>query len=420
MKFKIFLPICYFGIIFNIIGCTHSKIDLTSEDWIKDLDYMSQQLPKLHKNLYFQLSENTFNQKINVLKTQLDSLSDKEILFHLMKIVSSIGDAHTNIDYNKWKFNLLPLYTYVCEDGLLILGTDEQYKFLIGKQLLKINDFNICEIQNKIKSLIPHENEYWLKEKIPEYIINADILKFINIIDSTDSIKLSYLDNDTTNHVELTPIISNHVSAIRFVYYFNYLNLELPIAWRFGNKNYWFEYFDEENAIYFQYNQCINMRSESFSQFSDRLFKTIDQKQVENLIVDVRFNTGGNSDLFSNYFSPKLNSYIAKNELNIYTIIGRRTFSSGLWVASELSKNCNSILIGEPTGNKPNHYGDNRKFKLPKSQLIINYSTRYWKMSETEEDALYPDNFIKIKSKDILVGRDLFLENTLKLLNNKL
>jgi len=415
---NIFRNIAYTILTISLISCVQKNIDISSNEWIQDLNYFSKKLPKVHNNLYFKLSEKDFNQKINLLISQVDSLSHNEILFNLMHILSSIGDAHTKIGYYEWNFNCIPIYTYVCDDGLLILGTFEGYQYLIGKKVLKINDTDIMDIQNILKSFIPHENKYWIKQKIPEYIINADLLKFTHIIDSPDSVTVTYLDNGITKHVKMKTTRSNHLSNIKMIYYSDYLNLELPIAWRIGNKNYWFQYFDKEQAIYFQYNQCVNMGNESFSHFSNKFFKFISKNPVHSIIVDVRFNSGGDSDLFSNHFSPKLKSFTRQSDADIYTIIGRKTFSSGLWVAIEMKNEYQSILVGEPSGNKPNHYGESRNFELPNSKLNCYYSIKYWKMLDSEKDALYPDVPIKIESKDILAGRDECLETVFKLINN--
>ncbi len=53
----------------------------------------------------------------------------------------------------------------------------------------------------------------------------------------------------------------------------------------------------------------------------------------------------------------------------IFVVIGRRTFSSGLLNAHDLAARTRAILIGEPTGGKPNSYGEVESFTLPRSGL---------------------------------------------------
>ena len=137
-------------------------------------------------------------------------------------------------------------------------------------------------------------------------------------------------------------------------------------------------------------------------------------KPLRVMVVDVRHNTGGNSALFSDNFMPKLRDYSGTRDLVTYTIIGRRTFSSGLWAAIDMKNEFNTLLVGEPSGNKPNHYGEVRNFMLPNSKFRVTYSIKYWKKVDGDPDALYPDLRYEITWKDMMKGRDIFMEKILE------
>jgi hypothetical protein len=378
--------------------------------WIQDLNFLEKKLPESHIRLFHDLKQNEFYGRLEDLKSQVELLSDEAILFYLMNLITSVNDAHTTICYYDWTFNLIPIQTFLCDDGLVILGAHERVKHLIGKTVLAINEFKVQEIIGDLSAFIPHENESWLKEKIPEYIVNADLLKFIGRAVSEDSVIISYLDQGIEKNEKLFTVRSNYIANIRMAWYFDKPGFELPAAWRFRQKKYWYQYYNKEKAGYFQYNQCLETPFESFSIFSDRFFQFLSQHELRALIFDVRFNQGGDSDLFSNYFSPKLESFVNSHQLKLVTITGRRTFSSGLWVAIEMKKKYNCLLIGEPPGNKPDHYGDQGQFVLPHSKLRINYSKRYWELTGDHKDSLVPDIYMPVLSSDILAGRDRFLE----------
>lgn len=94
---------------------------------------------------------------------------------------------------------------------------------------------------------------------------------------------------------------------------------------------------------------------------------------------------------YSNYWFEKINDKINRKE-NLKVIIGRETFSSALLNAYEFKFDTNAEIIGEPSGGKPNCYGEILKFTLPNSRFIVNYSTRYYKLIEDDTIlALYPD-----------------------------
>jgi hypothetical protein len=94
----------------------------------------------------------------------------------------------------------------------------------------------------------------------------------------------------------------------------------------------------------------------------------------------------------------------------LYTIIGRATFSSALMNAFDLKSRTRAILAGEPTGGKPNHFGQVSSFILPTSRVQVFHSTRFFRLTESDPQSLEPDIFVEITSQDFLEGRDPVLE----------
>jgi hypothetical protein len=96
-------------------------------------------------------------------------------------------------------------------------------------------------------------------------------------------------------------------------------------------------------------------------------------------------------------------------------IIGRTTYSSALQNAITLSREFQATLIGEPTGGKPNHYGEVRNFVLPNVGLRVGYSTRYWlNYPDADPLTLEPDVRAEPTFVDLLAGRDPALEAALQ------
>jgi len=65
-----------------------------------------------------------------------------------------------------------------------------------------------------------------------------------------------------------------------------------------------------------------------------------------------------------------------------------------------------SILAGEPTGGKPNGYGDVASFTLPRSGLQVRYSTRFIMTVPGDPASLNPDIDVRISSADFKAGHD--------------
>jgi len=159
---------------------------------------------------------------------------------------------------------------------------------------------------------------------------------------------------------------------------------------------YWFEYLPESRAVYFQYNRVLTDPKEPFDKFVERLFAFIDQHDVDRLIIDLRWNNGGNTYLLPPVINALVRTPKIDREGGLFIIIGRRTFSAAGNAAAYIQRQTNAIFVGEPTGAKPNSLGDEVYFTLPYSKLAANAADVYWQGS-------WPQDFRKWIAPQIFV-----------------
>jgi len=82
--------------------------------------------------------------------------------------------------------------------------------------------------------------------------------------------------------------------------------------------------------------------------------------------------------------------------------------------ADDFCEKTHAVLYGEPTGGKPNSYGEVRTFTLPSSKMTVQYSTKYWHLNKkADPPALAPDVLIELSSADYFAGRDPVMEAVL-------
>src|SRR5262249_28822484 len=145
--------------------------------------------------------------------------------------------------------------------------------------------------------------------------------------------------------------------------------------------NYWFEYNPEKRMVYFQYNRVGDDPQETLARFCDRLFKFINEHEVEKLVIDMRWNPGGDTTIGL----PLIWGLIRCEKINqtgrLFVIIGRRTFSAAQNGATFIERNTKAIFVGEPTGSSPNFIGEDNAFELPYSKIMANVSEFYWQSS---------------------------------------
>ena len=105
--------------------------------WIEDIDSICRELPRRHKNLYFNIGREDFIESIHLLKNNLHKLEDYEIMVQLAKIIASVGDAHTTI--NMSVYYLCPLEFYWFSDGIFVINTDPDNKCLLYKKITHVD-----------------------------------------------------------------------------------------------------------------------------------------------------------------------------------------------------------------------------------------------------------------------------------------
>lgn len=73
-----------------------------------------------------------------------------------------------------------------------------------------------------------------------------------------------------------------------------------------------------------------------------------------------------------------------------------------------------AILVGEPTGGKPNGFGEVKQATLPNSNLAIYYPVKsFHPISDADPESIMPDIPVRLTLEDFLAGHDPVLEAAL-------
>eukprot|EP00979_Chaetoceros_neogracilis_P017764 scaffold10270_cov417-Chaetoceros_neogracile.AAC.18 len=103
----------------------------------------------------------------------------------------------------------------------------------------------------------------------------------------------------------------------------------------------------------------------------------------------------------------------------LYVLTSGVTFSSAHLFAGVIKRNNFGTLVGTPTGNSPNFWGNQMQFSVPNTDLTYYLTTSRTELNSTDVndeglDAIYPDILVPTKRNDILSGRDAQLEYILE------
>jgi tetratricopeptide (TPR) repeat protein len=158
-----------------------------------------------------------------------------------------------------------------------------------------------------------------------------------------------------------------------------------PLHLRHRELPYWFEYLPTADLVYFQYNAVTDHPAEPFAAFCDRLFAFIAARQPGRLVIDLRWNGGGNTFLSQSLLHHLIRNPEISRRGALFVIIGRLTFSAAQNTATAIGRETEPIFVGEPTGSRPNLTGEVIPFELPYSKLRANAGDLFWQTSWPED-----------------------------------
>lgn len=385
----------------------------TREDrWRQDLGVLSNQLRERHADLFFKLPQAQFDADVDALFSAIPSLEDTAIVVEMMRLTASIGDAHTVVDGSRFAgFRRLPLRFEWFMDGIYLVAASEPHHDLVEGRLVRVGDASVEAVVASLRDVVAHENESWLRARLPSFLVIPEILQARGLVGDASSVQL-----------ELA--MPNGDRIVRDVAAEFRANVEIvennrpivPLYRQRVDENYWNAFLEDTQTLYIQYRRAANQGGESVAAFSARMLAFLDENLVRTVVVDLRNNGGGSSSLLEPLIAGLERRPMWSRGLGLYTIIGKATFSSALLNAVSLAQRPRSILVGEPSGGKPNHFGEVRSFNLPNSGLPVNYSTRFFRVLQDSDPAsLEPDIRVDIASEDFFRGRDPVLDRILDL-----
>jgi hypothetical protein len=375
------------------------------EKWAEDVDLLIQELPRLHTNLFFKLKEDKFLEMAARFKKSLPSFNYDEFYVGLSRLFASVGDSHTTLRLQiKHAF---PLMLYWFKEGIYVINTIPEYEKILYGRVTAFNNRPIEEVIEAFSEIISHENEAQIKSSIPQIMASAEHLHGLNIIPDVDKTMFT-VENEQEQRVSVELKSMPIRGPLKGI-----VDTKDATAWPLYMKNrsqfYWFEYLPGAKTIYFKYNSCRNMPDKPFSEFSKEILDAIQNNPVDKLVIDLRNNGGGNSGILDPFIEILAKNDKMNQKGHLFVIIGRQTFSSAILNAVDLRQKTEAILIGEPTGGKPNHFGEIRFLTLPNTKLVVTYSTKYFQHADDDTPSLMPDITLEISIKDYKDRRDSVL-----------
>lgn len=377
-----------------------------TQRWREDLALLADLLPKSHKQLFFQLTEEQFRHQVADLDRRLPDLNEDQSAVELTKLVASVGDAHTKLSFwGPLAAVRLPIALYWFQDGLFVVAATKEQRELLGCRLQRVGDQEIAAVCRQLAAFISHENEAQVKNAAPELLVFPRLLVALGLLPQSDSVPLTLITPEG-KEVALQLAAANPEAIGKMIQAYNLPADSRPPYLRNTRAAYWIEHLEDPGVIYLQYNRCQEAPTYPIVRLQADLEALLQEHPTAPLVIDLRHNGGGDSSVLD----PLIAALAAKPRFqqkgSLFVIVGRRTFSSAILNALDLRDQAQAIVVGEPTGGKPNHFGEVQTILLPNSGLSVSYSTKFFQTSKTDAPSLMPDLLAAQTYADYTSGTD--------------
>ena len=434
----------------------------------EDLDFLFKTIEEVHPNMYAYTSNESFSKLRDQLYGQISkSMSRLEFYKAVAPVVSSLKNGHTFMNLPRGAFaeylrkggRIFPLGFHWDGRSVILKSSASGDDLPIGGEVLTIDNQKAQEFLIRTARYFPAENKSYNLGSLETGTTLSMFLWFekgdaelltlsIQGMDGTvkqyvvQSLTQQEIENqDTANETKDNTVITDK------------------------NPNYSYRYISEQKTGLIEFNACVDL--EKFEVFLDEAFRKIKEQSPDNLIIDIRKNSGGNSSLgdeLLRYLTDKPCRQFEKYEWKVskqvceqyrllgmeepegeigsiqsyevgfeqpednplrfkgkqFLLIGPRTVSSAVSFASAVKHFGLGTLIGQETLDTPVSYGEIIGGSLPNTCLGFSVACKRFVDAGAVENGrgVIPDYEVNQKPEDTAKGVDTVLQFTLGLIKN--
>ena len=402
---------------------------LSADHWRADVRALVTGLRERHRNLYHTTPPEAFDSAATTLVRRMPRLARHQVVMEMARIAALAGDGHTNIHPTRDAaigFHELPVALHRFKDGLWVRAARSPSSSLAGARVLRIGDATAEEALDRTRPYIGRDNEQAVMYYGPQLLAMPEVLHALGLTNSLDSARFEIEQGGEKRSVWLRaagpvePAPGDvDVSWRRRAGWVDardigYAPEPLWLRTEPDSVLWWYTAVPGTRTLYAQINQVRNGPTDSFEEFTERLFATLDSGATDRLIIDLRLNRGGDGDLLR----PLVRGLVRRpiNERGrLMVLLGRSTGSAAQFLLDDLERYSEAVFIGEPSASRGNHFGDSRLFTLPNSRITVRASSLYWQHWDPRDTRPWtaPEIAAEMTFADYRANRDPALEAAL-------
>jgi hypothetical protein len=400
------------------------------EAWAQDLDALEKRF--LPADRSFSPGERAlFLEALADLRADLPKLTDAQVTMRMASAIAIAKNPHTRLYLlrNRTELRRMPIRLWWFSDGLYVVRAREEHRKLLGCRVDLIGGKPTRLARDMVAPAFAGTPS-WIDYKSVYSLTSPEALQGMGVTAAADSVEYGLSGCAAAGRVTLKPLplvrsqdaveawwdlSPVHPSAGEgWVQALQSSKSKLPLYLRHPTLNYWFEYLPASGVVYFQYNRSSNAAEESTEAFGKRLLAALDQHPVKALVIDYRFNTGGNLNLGADLMK-KLQE--RTKGMQRWIITGRSTFSAGITHVASWREAGDVTIVGEPVGDTMEFWSEGGNIKLPNSGYDAHFANGRHSYSPKpcpegiycyglDATSIEPDIYVTSSWAEYRVGRD--------------
>jgi hypothetical protein len=406
------------SLIWLLGGCgpTYSTAGLEATsvgEWRQDLGVLARELPQRHANAFHTVSRSEFESAVSALHRELSELAAESRYVRLRQLVAMIGDGHTSLQLPP-TYSLLPLRFRWFGDAerapadleLRVTHTTPEHAEVLGARVLRVGESTLAEAHDMLSTLVAQgESPGSSRVATAALLRRPELLVGLGF---GGDVRMTFVDAEGGQRtLSLRPRPPSGALEWRRA------ASEVPLYLTRTDEPFWFTLLPGTatgtRTAYLAFNAYPSYFR--FWRDSRALFDFLKQNRAEVLVIDLRNNAGGDFNKVRRLLIPGLRQRLGRGSLaRLYVLTGPVTFSAAMTNATDFRQQLGAVLVGEPTGARPNQYQESGSFNLPNSGLRVTVSTRYYRFQEEDTPGVLPDRRIVPDWQDWLAGRDPALQ----------
>jgi lectin-like protein/papain like protease/peptidase S41-like protein len=389
-----------------------SKNDILSVQQMKnDVDFIVEWIlnhqPVAMKTGYTEEQNEIINTVYEQIKT---SKTKTEFYLLINRLFTMMNDGHTILHYYPENQNYLNVPFVWLEEGIVVNKCTKKY--LIGDKILSIGGKTPEQLIELLKKQVSCENKYWIRAQSPDVLMQEMFLRYFNLVNDNKTVDIE-IERDGQKIIFKEPLNNKQSDFMK------------------SQSCKWFEWDIEKNNDlgYFRFDSWpTGDKLEELKKSMDEFFKEVSEKHIDNIVFDIRKNTGGCAGILNHLltyldtdtvYSEEYRLYINPPKVdkkllfkgNTYVMTSNESFSCSIYATTILKDNGIVKTIGEPTGENPafNRHGEGSDGILPETGwkfMMTSYTPQRPLDNDESEIALFPDIPVYTTREDIILGID--------------